>query len=324
MRLSVIIPVYNVAEYLSQCLDSVFTQDLTNCEVICVNDGSTDDSRAILAKYQKKFPELIIVDRDNGGLSAARNSGLKVAKGEYIYFLDSDDYLYSGVLFKMLSFAIERKLEVACFNVLKNGENGYFNLEYQNEVVLTGTSFCKRFFDTFSFYYPAPVWMYLYNRLFLTNNNLIFKEGILHEDEEFTPRVMYYAQNVALLNIPIQYHRIGREGAITATTTIRHLSDSTTICRSLYLFFNQQHKVDSIFYHNIYFFYLVTILKGYKNNILEISYLNEIDFTIFKASAQNAFERRCARLAGVNIKLMCKYYENKLPKPIMKIINHFL
>ena len=94
MKLSIIIPVYNVELYLRECLDSVFIQDLTGCEVIVVNDGSTDDSPTIIDEYRSLYPSFLrVINKKNGGLSSARNSGLEAARGEYIYFIDSDDYL---------------------------------------------------------------------------------------------------------------------------------------------------------------------------------------------------------------------------------------
>ena len=92
-KVSVIIPVYNVEKYLRECLDSVVTQDLDDIEIICINDGSTDGSAGILSEYATQYEKLFILDKENSGLSAARNSGLSVAKGKYILFLDSDDFL---------------------------------------------------------------------------------------------------------------------------------------------------------------------------------------------------------------------------------------
>ena len=97
-KISVIIPVYNVEEYLPVCLDSVLAQTFSDFEAVCVNDGSPDNSAAILEKYAKKDARIKVVSRPNGGLSAARNTGLENACGEYIYFLDSDDYIHPQLL----------------------------------------------------------------------------------------------------------------------------------------------------------------------------------------------------------------------------------
>ena len=94
-KFSIIIPVYNVENYLSECLDSVIKQTIMDLEIICVNDGTKDHSREILEEYQKQDARIQIIDKVNGGLSSARNAGLAAATGEYILFLDSDDYLNS-------------------------------------------------------------------------------------------------------------------------------------------------------------------------------------------------------------------------------------
>ena len=111
-KLSIIIPVYNVAEYLTQCLDSVYSQIRDNYEVILVDDGSTDDSGSICEEYKLKYPQTIVVHKKNGGLSDARNAGIKVATGEYTYFIDSDDWLAPNAISTLLDYAIENKCEV--------------------------------------------------------------------------------------------------------------------------------------------------------------------------------------------------------------------
>jgi glycosyltransferase involved in cell wall biosynthesis len=325
-RLTIIIPIYNVAEYLPQCLDSVFIQDLTDCEVICVNDGSTDNSGGILRDYKEKYPKLIIIDRQNGGLSAARNTGLEVAKGEYIYFLDSDDYLYEGVLSKMLDFVLQNKLEVGCFNVLKDGETPYFDSNYKFEKATSGTVFCKMFFASIGTYYPAPVWMYIYNLHFLRKNDLYFEEGRLHEDEEFTPRVLFFTEKVGLLNIPIQFHRLAREGAITSTVSEKHISDSIKNCRDLFLFFKSKSDVDFIYFHSVYFYYLLVLLKAYENHLSGHinGFFTKADLKNMQFCAANDYDRRCVKLSGISFRLLYLFYKNKLPRFIMKIINRLL
>ena len=111
-NISIIIPVYNVEKFLHQCLKSVFEQNVEGMEVICVNDGSTDNSLAILNEFKTFYPQLIIIDQPNGGLPAARNSGFNVSKGNYIYFLDSDDYLFPNTINQMISFALNQNLDV--------------------------------------------------------------------------------------------------------------------------------------------------------------------------------------------------------------------
>ena len=101
MKFSVVIPVYNLEQYLEQCLESIKGQDFIDYEVVCVNDGSTDHRRAILEDWSAKFPQMKVIDRENGGLSAARNTGLEVAQGEYVVFVDSDDWVEPTMLSRL-------------------------------------------------------------------------------------------------------------------------------------------------------------------------------------------------------------------------------
>ena len=99
-KISVIVPIYNVEKYLAKCLDTILAQTFSDIEIICVNDGSTDNSRKILSEYAKKDSRIKIVDKKNGGLSSARNAGMKVAQGEFISFIDSDDWIDETLLSK--------------------------------------------------------------------------------------------------------------------------------------------------------------------------------------------------------------------------------
>ena len=112
---SVIIPVFNTEDYLGQCLDSAVNQTLKDIEIICINDGSTDHSPAILEEYQAKDPRVVIISQDNRGLSAARNCGMIKARGKYVYFLDSDDYVDSETLKRSTELAEKNDLDAVVF-----------------------------------------------------------------------------------------------------------------------------------------------------------------------------------------------------------------
>jgi heptose III glucuronosyltransferase len=282
MNLSVIIPVYNVEKYLPQCLDSVFAQNLDNCEVICVNDGSSDDSRKILMDYQKKYPDMVIIDRENGGLSVARNSGLEVAQGDYIYFLDSDDYLLDGALARALMFSVNQDLDIACFNG-KIGDNLlYFTGKKSLKGVLPGKTYYPDFYKANGFFPPSAVWMYFYKRDFLDKNHLCFKTGTLHEDEEFSPRAFYLAKRVAGLNIPLQFHRVLREGAITATLNGRNLLDLLENMKSVFDFFEKEKNQENLFYHKIFEVYLAVGRKIVEKNWAKKRFFSKDDFNRMK------------------------------------------
>ena len=135
-KISVIIPVYNVEKYLRECLDSVISQTLAEIEIVCVNDGSKDGSRDILSEYEKKDDRIVVVDKENGGLSSARNCGLDVAKGKYVYFLDSDDLLNSQeALSELYQKAEENKLDQLFFDAEAFFENE--EVKQQNSSYIT-------------------------------------------------------------------------------------------------------------------------------------------------------------------------------------------
>jgi glycosyltransferase involved in cell wall biosynthesis len=283
MNLSIIIPVYNVEQYLPQCLDSVFSQNLDNCEVICVNDGSPDNSRNILEDYRRKYSNMVIVDRENGGLSAARNSGLEIAQGDYIYFLDSDDYLLDGSLVKGLAFAAGQSLDIACFNVT-TGENLLYYTEKKTlQDIFPGQIYYPTYYRANGFFPPSAVWMHIYKRDFLEKNHLRFKKGALHEDEEFSPRAFYLAERVAGLNIPVQFHRVLREGAITDTLKERNLLDLLDNMKSVFEFFKEKKVEENLFYHKIFEVYFAVARRIVDNHWEKRRFFGRDDFNRMKA-----------------------------------------
>ena len=125
MKLSIIVPIYNVAPYLRKCVDSLLTQDISDYEIILVDDGSPDECPQICDEYVEKYDSIRVVHQENEGLSAARNSGVKVAQGDYIMFVDSDDYLQPNVLGALMEQVERDNLDVLRFryqNVRENGE----------------------------------------------------------------------------------------------------------------------------------------------------------------------------------------------------------
>ena len=126
MKLSIIIPVYNVEKYVLRCLDSCYRQDLpeSDYEVICVDDGSTDNSSSLIETFAKKHNNIVVLHQSNAGQSAARNYGLKKAKGDYIWFIDSDDWIQPNVIKRLLIQAYQENLDTLCFTFQYADENG--------------------------------------------------------------------------------------------------------------------------------------------------------------------------------------------------------
>lgn len=136
MMLSIIVPTYNVKSYIEECIDSLLTQNYTNCEIIIVDDGSTDGSGQVCDKLKSKDSRIRVVHQENGGLSAARNTGLKFANGKYISFIDSDDVISSSMFSNMINALEKNRADVAICNFeVFNKQSKYKSLRYKDEVI---------------------------------------------------------------------------------------------------------------------------------------------------------------------------------------------
>lgn len=271
-KYTVVIPVYNVEAYLRQCLDSVAHQTFPDWEAICVNDGSTDGSATILEDYASKDGRFKIVAQPNRGLSAARNTGMDAAKGEYILFLDSDDWLEPNALEVLSENAHDE--DMLCFSGRRFiEETGGFNpadvlqekaypsgMDYYNENALSQRDFAF-----------VCVVLRAYRRSFFEENSLRFKEGILHEDNLFTPQACYYAKNVRVVNACLYNYRV-RANSITTTGNLKRLCDLMGTANELAAFFTAKQGFDkTVVYRAVTHHYQVAFERATKEERKEIS-----------------------------------------------------
>jgi glycosyltransferase involved in cell wall biosynthesis len=236
MLISIIIPFFNVAPYLRHCLDSVLKQDLRGCEVICVNDGSTDNSLSILEEYKKQYPQINLLSQENKGLSAARNAGLRAATGDYILFLDSDDWLEKDAI-RILHDHIGNE-DMLCFNGRRYYEDGTQEEPDAGitESNLTGWDYYNKYALVSRKFHFVSVVLRLYRKQFLLDNHLSFEEGIYHEDNLFTPIACYYAQKVKVIPDTLYIYRI-RSGSIMQSINRKQLYDTILVANLLSEFF---------------------------------------------------------------------------------------
>lgn len=222
MILSIIIPVYNVSRYLSKCLDSILNQDIAykDYEIIVVNDGSTDNSGEIAQEYANKYSNIRLISQDNQGLSGARNTGISVARGEYIQFVDSDDFLEPNMLGKLLNRVQRDKLDVLRFNYQNVNEN-YEVFEPNKESrpymdysdsVCNGVEFLNERLG-----YACYACQFLIRTSLV--KDCIFKEHILFEDTQWTPRILFKANRVSSTPA-IVYNYLSRTGSITKSESL--------------------------------------------------------------------------------------------------------
>ena len=248
MFISLIIPVYNVEQYLRDCLNSVVAQTNSDCEVICVNDGSTDGSLTILKEFQNRYNQITVITQQNKGLSGARNAGILAAKGDYLFFLDSDDWIEPNTL-EILAQK-QRGEDLVCFNGRRVFEDGSTE-EPDNEIEelnLNGWEYyCKYALVRRKFHFVCSV-LRLYRREYLLKNKLFFEEGIYHEDNLFTPLACYYAQTVKVIPDCLYVYRI-RKGSITQSVNVQRLYDMITVANKLSDFFIPISDIDK---NNLY------------------------------------------------------------------------
>lgn len=226
-RVSVIVTAFNVKPYLVQCLDSLILQDLKQIEIIVVNDGSTDESQSIAMRYSESFPRVHLINQRNQGLSEARNTGIKHAKGEYIGFVDGDDWIHPNMYFHMAQAADNTGADLVITNgylyndathelrpiqdypvwesLRGDGAVRSFNPRETNDLFRLDTSACKR----------------LYRRSHLERLNFSFLPGIIFEDVPAHYRLLLNTHCVTLVDRPYYYYRTDRPGRITSTSNER-------------------------------------------------------------------------------------------------------
>lgn len=222
--LSIVVPIYKVEPYLRKCVDSLLNQDLPkeDYEIILVDDGSPDGCGEICDEYAAKFHNIKVVHRENGGLSAARNSGIEIAQGKYIQFVDSDDYLEPNVLKTLIEKMEKDNLDILRFNyqnvnekyeVFEPNKSGKPYVDYRDEIC-DGITFLNERLGTAC-----------YSVQFILKTDLVksmplFKEGIYFEDVEWTPRVLIEAKRVTSVDTMV-YNYLVRQGSITKSVNAK-------------------------------------------------------------------------------------------------------
>lgn len=208
-KISVIIPVYNVEKFLPQCLNSIIHQTYTNLEILIVDDGSTDSSCEIYKKFAKHDKRIKIIKQKNQGLSCARNTGLRHATGDYIHFIDADDYIDLDYYEKIVEANENTHADIIATGV-KSQNTPNYEVKYDTKCILT--TLTEKFITTNALN-NCTVWRYVFNRNFLISNNLFFADGKIFEDMLFTPEAIRLSNYV--LTIPNTfYHYVYNDNSL--------------------------------------------------------------------------------------------------------------
>ena len=213
VKVSIIVPVYNVEKYLAKCLESLISQTLKDIEIICVNDGSTDNSLNILKNFAQKDSRIKIIDKQNEGVAIARNIALEQATGEYIGFVDSDDYIDLDYFEKLYNTATKNNSDIAVASILKHKK--YFdkyNVRYSEEQIAENIQEkIKLCGDKKHFFFYA--WNKIYKTDLIKNNKIKFSEGQIYEDVMFAMNALYFSNKV--VSVPnTKYHYVERNNSL--------------------------------------------------------------------------------------------------------------
>ena len=303
-KISVIVPVYNTSKYIKKCLDSVLNQTMNDLEIIIVNDGSTDDSEEIIEEWIKKNKDKIQIkyfQKENGGLSETRNFGAKHATGEYITFLDSDDYLDVNI-YRNLEKYMEEKIELIKFKICTVNEKNEILQKFDGPAFgkITGPEAFKKLYDTDT--YMDISCIYLYKREFYLKNNFEFELKRYHEDFGLVPWIIVNAKSVVSTEY-YGYFYLRRENSITDTQNPEK---------------EKKKAYDS--------------LKHYDNAIQRITKKNFDNYTtaIFKRYYTNALLLKVKNLSGQEQKefLKClktrRVYKNINPDNLKQLLKRIL
>lgn len=291
--LSIIVPVYNVANVIEQCVHSIFQQDYSNIEVILVNDGSSDGTDEICRKIKKLYSDIVYIYQENSGPSQARNVGIQKARGEYVIFLDGDDWWNGSFLTKCVSYikANEKKPDMFICGAQKvNAITGVITRigcemgdgrewESGEEAI---ESILEKDVD-----YEWYSWRYLIRKEFLEKNNLSFTCGIYYEDVELIPRMICDAKNIVNFDLLFVNYRFQNPNSILNTPTLKKSQDKIIALKANILLSKnlKNKKTRQLFYKNISKLFLSAygdFLNGYaleevflKENLWLLKYRDE-------------------------------------------------
>lgn len=234
--LSIIIPVYNVEKYLKQCVDSVISNKFDNIEIILVNDGSTDNSGVICEEYAKRDNRILAFNKKNCGLSDARNYGINEATGKYLMFLDSDDFIESNKLKGIIEILNRINVDVLMSPYNEIVDDEVVGVEAVNELLgndfkVNNKELLECLFNNTKGLWTA--WKYIVRKEFLRESGIEFKKGFLHEDVDYTTRILLKMNTFQYYNVPWYCYRTERVGSIMNKKGFKSLQDTTQIILDL-------------------------------------------------------------------------------------------
>lgn len=261
-KVSVIIPVYNTENYIDKCISSVLNQTLKDIQIILINDGSTDSSLEKCKKWAKENNNIELISKENGGQGQARNIGLDLTKGQYVFFLDSDDYLPEDAMESLYNENIKKDCDLVCgtsISVFKNGDK-IKNANVLNTKKFEGSG--KELIVNTNYKGIQPmVWLYMYKTKFLKENSIKFPEGVYHEDCEFTLKVLYKATQICFIDKTTYYQFIS-DNSTMRSVNFKKCKDAIKVAKNIEKFIEnevKERKIKKAFQKYIAYLYAYSI-----------------------------------------------------------------
>lgn len=239
-KVSIIVPVYNVEKYLRKCIDSLINQTLNDIEIICINDGSTDKSLKILKEYKNKDSRIILLNQENSGQSVARNRGIEIAKGEYLGFVDPDDWIDLDYYEKLYNAASTNNTDIAVGEIIRvTGIKKKKFLNFEKETLTDNTKLKFELCD-------VPEKSYIWNKIYKTQKlkeiNLKFEEGRIFEDCIFTPQALFFLGK--MVTVPNTYYYYLRRNNSTVKQRSQKANTDSIYAHKKASEFIKEHNID--------------------------------------------------------------------------------
>lgn len=323
-KISIVVPVYNVERFLSDCIESILNQTFRDIELILVNDGSTDQSGAICDQYAKHDERIVVIHKENGGQSSARNKGINAAKGDFVGFIDSDDWIQEDMYEVLYSKAIEADADIAACNIIefqKDGSKRYFCQDTSDLVYDRQTAMGELYLNERLSFSPCNK---IYKRTLF--KEIRFKEGYILEDVDFAYRIIHQSTKIYYTGQALYNYRYNEKSTLRKDFSKKRL-DEYEVRRDMYLFYLKHYPEYS---NEVYAEWFLTGLMLYINmekyfhhEKRQYKYLLDFDRKQLKPLIKNENYNRKKRvllsLAYISPALLVRfyrYYWDKLKKAL--------
>lgn len=269
MKISIIVPVYNVEQYISQCLNSLINQTEQDIEIILIDDGSTDKSGDICDEYAKYDKRISVMHQKNKGQSVARNKGLEIARGEYIMFVDSDDYIAEDACKILYIAAISNKADIVNADILneknKIQNSDFRKIDHENMAISTGV-FLREKIETMT--YDIVPWLYFVKRDLINRSKIRFLEGCFYEDQLWTLQLLSLDGNIIKIRYPFYFYRMDRVNSTTNHIYLKKGKDAAIVCNNMKKYID---KLADSFYKKYYNMVLLISVNQFINVWLKLN-----------------------------------------------------